>query len=91
MLIQPSIDELEEKVGDRALLATIAAKRAKDILMGKRPITDEAEVNPVSQAAKEISEGFITHKCSSDIAAEDVSGAEEASEELKKEAEESWQ
>ena len=59
MLIKPSIDELENMVEDRSSLALLAAARARDILKGKRPITEEAEVNPVSQAAKEISEGLI--------------------------------
>lgn len=59
MLIKPSIDDLESRVEDRSTLALLAAARARDILKGKRPITEEAEVNPVSQAAKEISEGLI--------------------------------
>ena len=62
MLIKPSIDELERVSEDRYLVATIAAKRAKEILLGMKPITEEAEVNVVSQAAKELGEGLIGYK-----------------------------
>jgi len=59
MLIQPSIDEMQERYEDKYLLATLASRRAKDLLQGKRSITEEREINPVSQAAKEIAEGLI--------------------------------
>lgn len=44
------------------LFATLASKRSRDLVQGKRPITEDAEVNPVSQAAKEMSEGLISYK-----------------------------
>lgn len=60
MLIEPSVDVLEERVDNRHVLAILAAKRARDLLLGSRPITPEECENPVSQAAVEIAEGFIT-------------------------------
>lgn len=62
MLIKPTIDELESLSEDRYMIATLAARRSRDLVQGKRPITEDAEVNSVSQAAKEMSEGLISYK-----------------------------
>lgn len=62
MLIEPSVDVLEERVDNRHVLAILAAKRARDLLLGSRPITPEECENPVSQAAVEIAGGYITAK-----------------------------
>ena len=59
MLIQPSIDELEKISEDRYLIATLASRRARDVIRGKRILTEEKEVSIVSQAAKEMASGYI--------------------------------
>ena len=70
MLISPSIDTLEEKIENSAVIAILAARRAKDLLQGKLSITEEADINPVSQAAKEIAEGLINVKIDEEGATE---------------------
>lgn len=62
MLIKPSIDELENIIPDRSALVTLVAQRSRDLVMGKKAITEEVEVNPVSQAAKEVAECLIGMK-----------------------------
>lgn len=62
MLIEPNIDTLEEKLGNRHALALLAAKRARDLIDGKNPLTDEPDYKVLNQAAVEISSGMITVK-----------------------------
>ena len=61
MLLYPSINKLNEKTDSRYSLVMLAAKRARDLVDGKRAITEEQSERPVSQAAKEIADDLITY------------------------------
>ena len=61
MLLYPSINTLNEKTDSRYSLVILAAKRARDLVDGKKAITEEESVRPVSQAAKEIAEDLISY------------------------------
>ena len=60
MLLYPSINTLREKTTSRYSLVILTAKRARDIVDGKRALTEEVSERPVSQAAKEIAADMIT-------------------------------
>ena len=60
MLLYPSINKLREKTTSRYSLVILTSKRARDIVDGKRPLTEEVSERPVSQAAKEIAADMIT-------------------------------
>ena len=62
MLLYPSVNALQQKTDSRYSLVILTAKRARDIVDGKRAITEEECERPVSQAAKEIAEDLITCK-----------------------------
>ena len=61
MLLYPSINKLNEKTDSRYSLVMLAAKRARDLVDGKRAITEEESERPVSQAAREIAADLITY------------------------------
>ena len=62
MLLYPSVNKLQEKTDSRYSLVILTAKRARDIIDGKRVLTEEESERPVSQAAKEVAEDLITYK-----------------------------
>lgn len=61
MLLYPSVNTLNEKTDSRYSLVILAAKRARDLVDGKRAITEDESERPVSQAAKEIAQDLITY------------------------------
>ena len=61
MLLYPSVNTLHDKTDSRYSLVMLAAKRARDLVDGKRAITEEESERPVSQAAKEIAEDLISY------------------------------
>ena len=61
MLLYPSVNKLQEKTDSRYSLVILAAKRARDLVDGKRAITEYESERPVSQAAKEIAQDLITY------------------------------
>ena len=61
MLLYPSINTLRDKTDSRYSLVILTAKRARDIVDGKRALTEEVSERPVSQAAKEVAEDLITY------------------------------
>ncbi len=61
-MLYPSINELKKKVDSQYTLCILAAKRARDLIDGKPPLTDCDSDRPVSMAAKEISEDLVTYK-----------------------------
>ena len=62
-MLYPSINEIRKKADSRYTLVILAAKRARDIIDGKPVlIEDTDEVRPVSVAAREIAEDYITYK-----------------------------
>lgn len=61
MLLYPSVNTLNEKTDSRYSLVILTAKRARDLVDGKRAITEDESERPVSQAAKEIAQDLITY------------------------------
>ena len=57
----PGVSELKDKADCRYTLVVESAKRARQLVEGAQPLTEENEANPVSQAAKEILLGKITY------------------------------
>ena len=57
----PGVSELKDKADCRYTLVVESAKRARQLVEGAQPLTEESESNPVSQAAKEILLGKITY------------------------------
>ena len=63
MLLYPSINEIRKKADSRYTLVVLAAKRARDIIDGKPMLVEDGNVEkPVSVAAEEIAEEYITYK-----------------------------
>lgn len=63
MLLYPSINEIRKKADSRYTLVVLAAKRARDIIDGKPMLVENGNVEkPVSVAAEEIAEDYITYK-----------------------------
>ncbi|MCX8054025.1 MAG: DNA-directed RNA polymerase subunit omega, partial [Armatimonadetes bacterium] len=58
-MIFPSMDKLENW-GNRYALATLAAKRAKQIKSGAPPLVETDSKNPLTIALDEIATGKIT-------------------------------
>ena len=62
-MLYPSINEIRNKVDSKYTLVIMAAKRARDIVDGKPVLADDRENDkPVSIAAHEINEDFVTYK-----------------------------
>ena len=66
-MMYPGVSELKEKADCRYTLVIESAKRARQLVDGAEPLTDEKEENPVSQAAKEIFMDKITYIASEEI------------------------
>lgn len=63
MLLYPLINEIRKKADSRYTLVVLAAKRARDIIDGKPMLVEDGNVEkPVSVAAEEIAEDYITYK-----------------------------
>ncbi|MBT3320216.1 MAG: DNA-directed RNA polymerase subunit omega [Clostridia bacterium] len=60
-MMYPGVSELKDKADCRYTLVVESAKRARQLVEGAQPLTEENEANPVSQAAKEILLGKITY------------------------------
>lgn len=61
-MLYPSINTIREKADSRYTLVILAAKRARDIIEGMPPLTEEDVTKPVSIAANEIAEDLITYR-----------------------------
>ncbi|MCI2062901.1 MAG: DNA-directed RNA polymerase subunit omega [Eubacteriaceae bacterium] len=62
-MLYPSINEIRKKADSRYTLVILAAKRARDIIDGKPILTEDGDPEkPVSVAANEIDEDYITYK-----------------------------
>ncbi|MBX5477350.1 MAG: DNA-directed RNA polymerase subunit omega [Clostridia bacterium] len=55
----PSMDELVKKVDTRYTMVIIAAKRARQILEGSRPLAGTVKDKPVTAALKELAVGQL--------------------------------
>ena len=60
-MFQPELDVILEKVDCRYTLIVEIAKRARQLIDGAEPLTEEVKPNPVSQAIEEIVEDKITY------------------------------
>ena len=60
-MIQTDLDQMMEKVDCRYTLVVEVAKRARQIVDGAEPLTEDAESNPVSQATHEVETDAITY------------------------------
>lgn len=58
-LINPSLDELMDKVDNKYILSLLIAKRARMLADGDAPVTDQVFTNKVTTAIEEISEGKV--------------------------------
>lgn len=60
-MIVPELDKILEKVDCRYTLVVEVAKRARQLVEGATPLTDDADPNPVSQAVREVYEERVTY------------------------------
>ena len=60
-MIEPSIDELLEKVESRYMLVTIISKRAREIVAGDDIMVDTEDKKPINIAIQEFNEGRIVY------------------------------
>lgn len=60
-MIQTDLDKMMEKVDCRYTLVVEVAKRARQIVDGAEPLTEDVEKNPVSQATNEVKTDAITY------------------------------
>lgn len=60
-MLEPELDKILTKVDCRYTLIVEVAKRARQLVDGAKPLTEEAEANPVSQAVKEVYEDKVTY------------------------------
>lgn len=61
MMIEPELDKILEKVDCRYTLVVEVAKRARQLVSGAQPLTEDADPNPVSEAINEIYEEKVTY------------------------------
>lgn len=61
MMIEPEVGKLLEKADCRYTLIIETAKRARQLVDGAEPLTDDPDVNPVAQAINEIDQDKITY------------------------------
>jgi DNA-directed RNA polymerase subunit omega len=61
-MINPSIVDLLKKVDNRYYLIVMAAKRARQLIEGDRPLVEADSTKPVTIAVNEISSGALTYE-----------------------------
>ena len=62
MLIKPTLESLMKRVGSKYTLVTLAAKRARQLTDGDKPLVDVDTTKVVSIAMEEIDQGKITYE-----------------------------
>lgn len=62
MMIDPPLDELIKKADNRYTLVVEVSKRARQLVSGEPPLTENPEGKPVSQAIREVYEGRIVYE-----------------------------
>ena len=60
-MINPSIDELLEKVESRYMLVTVIAKRAREIVAGDDIMVETEDKKPINIAIQEFDEGRLVY------------------------------
>ncbi len=73
------VEELIDRLGSSYDLVVAAAKRAKQLRGGARPLVDTDAKNPLTIALQEIAEGSIVLKPIEESSAEDSAAPEESS------------
>ncbi|MDR3588763.1 MAG: DNA-directed RNA polymerase subunit omega [Negativicutes bacterium] len=61
-MINPSLDVLLEKVDCKYTLVVFAAKRAREIMSGDRPLVESSSNKPVTIALEEIAQGKLGYQ-----------------------------
>lgn len=59
MLVDPPIDKLVEKVGNKYALVGVLSKRARTLMEKRHDYLEQENINAVSYAAKEVVEGKV--------------------------------
>lgn len=59
MIVKPTVTELLRKAKNRYELIIATSRRARQIAMGEKPLTNVDEKSPVTIAANEIAEGKV--------------------------------
>ena len=59
MIVKPTVTELLRKAKNRYELIIATSRRARQIAMGEKPLTNVDEKPPVTIAANEIAEGKV--------------------------------
>ena len=62
MLIKPTLESLMKLVDSKYTLVTLAAKRARQLTDGDKPLVDVDTTKVVSIAMEEIDQGKITYE-----------------------------
>jgi DNA-directed RNA polymerase subunit omega len=61
MLLYPPINKIRNKADSKYTLVILAAKRARDLIDGKPQLIEDDDEVPVSIAAREIYDDYITY------------------------------
>lgn len=61
-MIKPSLDSLIQKVDSKYTLVVTAAKRARDLMMGKPPQVDSPSNKAVTIALEELDQGRLFYE-----------------------------
>jgi DNA-directed RNA polymerase subunit omega len=61
MLLYPPINKIRKKADSKYTLVILAAKRARDLIDGKPQLIEDDDDVPVSIAAKELYDDYITY------------------------------
>ena len=61
-MIKPSLDYLVKKVDNKYTLVVLAAKRAREIMSGSKPLVDVQSNKPVTIALEELAANKITYE-----------------------------
>ncbi|NPV52519.1 MAG: DNA-directed RNA polymerase subunit omega [Firmicutes bacterium] len=61
-MMHPSLDKLFDKVDSRYTLVVAAAKRARQLMEGKKPLVNSGTDKPVTVALEEIYEGKVKYE-----------------------------
>ncbi|HVK01880.1 MAG TPA: DNA-directed RNA polymerase subunit omega [Armatimonadaceae bacterium] len=61
-MIYPSADKIEEQIDSKYALVILAAKRAKQLKEGSRPLVRTDSTNPLTVALEEIASGSVQYE-----------------------------
>jgi DNA-directed RNA polymerase subunit omega len=61
-MIYPSADKIEEKIDSKYALVILAARRARQVKEGSKPLHKTDSTNPLTVALEEIAMGEITYR-----------------------------